>query len=177
MIRKLLPVLLALGGLGAGLGAGLTLRPPQPGGEEDGTGAGTGHENGGKANEASGHDTGKTEEHAAVGEGATEFVKLNNQFVVPVVEDGRVGSLVILSLSLQVPTGTTNAVYAREPKLRDRLLQVMFDHANTGGFRGTFTETAPMLALRRALLETAQSVLGADAVSDVMIVDIVRQDS
>ena len=52
----------------------------------------------------------------------------------------------------------------------------MFDHANAGGFRGTFTDGANLVVLRSALLEVAQSTLG-DLVSDVLIVDIVRQDS
>jgi len=84
--------------------------------------------------------------------------------------------MVIVSLSLEVKQGTTEQVYAREPKLRDALLQVMFDHANSGGFRGSFTDGSNLVLLRKALLEAAQKTLG-DIVTDVLIVDIVRQDS
>jgi flagellar FliL protein len=101
---------------------------------------------------------------------------LNNQFIVPIVEDGRVASLVILSLSLEVETGTMETVYQKEPKLRDVFLQVMFDHANSGGFRGSFTDSANLRLLRKALVEAARSVLGAD-LKDVLIADINRQDS
>jgi hypothetical protein len=104
-----------------------------------------------------------------------DYVKLNNQFVVPVVEGGRVAAMVILSLSLEVAPGSSEAVYAREPKLRDVFLQVLFDHANAGGFRGTFTDGANLVLLREALQESAASVLGA-MVTDVLISDIVRQD-
>jgi hypothetical protein len=52
----------------------------------------------------------------------------------------------------------------------------MFDHANAGGFMGTFTDGSNMILLREALGEVAQSILGPD-VTDVLIVDIVRQDS
>lgn len=160
-MRKIVPILIAVVGLAAGSGAGLALRPPA-----DSPAEGEGH-----PAPAQGHE--KADDEAA---GLPEFVKLNNQFVVPVVEDGHVASLVILSLSLQVAEGQTDAVYAREPKLRDAFLQVMFDHANSGGFRGSFTETTTMRTLRRALLETAQTIFGKDGVSDVLIVDIVRQD-
>jgi hypothetical protein len=105
-----------------------------------------------------------------------DYVKLNNQFIVPILEGGRVVSMVILSLSLEVKRGTTDDVYAREPKLRDGFLQVMFDHANAGGFRGSFTDAANLVLLRNALLEMAKTTLG-DIVTDVLIVDIVRQDS
>ena len=105
-----------------------------------------------------------------------DYVKLNNQFIVPLLEEGKVVSMVIVSLSLEVTQGMTDTVYAREPKLRDAFLQVMFDHANAGGFRGSFTDAANLVLLRKALLEMAEKTLG-DWVSDVLIVDIVRQDS
>jgi len=89
-----------------------------------------------------------------------DYVKLNNQFIVPILEGGRVVSMVILSLSLEVKRGTTDDVYAREPKLRDGFLQVMFDHVNTGGFRGSFTDAANLVLLRNALLEMAKTTLG-----------------
>lgn len=107
---------------------------------------------------------------------AHDYVKMNNQFVVPVVEGGRVASMVILSLSLETTVGASAEVYAKEPKLRDGFLQVLFDHANTGGFRGSFTDAANLVTLRRSLAETGQRVLGP-ILTDVLIVDIMRQDS
>jgi len=158
MIRKLIPVLLALVGLGGGMGAGLALRPAPE-------------------SAADGAQVAPAEQKEPVDpEKLPEYVKLSNQFIVPVLEDGRVVSMVIVSLSLEVKTGMTDTVYAREPKLRDRFLQVMFDHANAGGFRGSFTDAANLVVLRKALLEVAKTALG-DMVSDVLIVDIVRQDS
>ena len=157
---KLIPIILALVGLGAGAGAGIFLRPaPEP----------AEHGAEGEAPPA---------EHAAEESPETlhDYVKLSNQFVVPVVEAGRVASLVILSVSLEVELGKTEEVYAKEPKIRDAFLQVLFDHANSGGFRGTFTDGSNMVLLRRALNETAQKAMGS-VVTDVLITDIVRQDS
>ena len=104
-----------------------------------------------------------------------EFVKMSNQFVVPIVNDESVQALVVMSLSLEVPAGQKDAVYAREPKLRDSLLQIMFDHANVGGFDGAFTEANNLAVLRRALLEASQKVMGKQ-VADVLIIEIARQD-
>jgi hypothetical protein len=56
------------------------------------------------------------------------------------------------------------------------MLQVLFDHANSGGFNGSFTDGANLVLLREALLETALRIFGTD-VTDVLIVDIVRQDT
>ena len=105
-----------------------------------------------------------------------EYVKLNNQFIVPIVDGEVVRALVILSLSLEVSPGATQEVYAREPKLRDGFLEVLFAHANAGGFSGAFTETSNIDTLRQALLEVAQKSLG-QRVTDVLITDIVRQDT
>ena len=81
----------------------------------------------------------------------------------------------VLSLSLETVPGLTETVFAHEPKLRDLFLQVMFDHANMGGFQGAFTQSSNLETLRRALREVAQAQLGPD-VTNVLIVDIVRQD-
>lgn len=174
MLRKLLPVVLALIGLGGGVGAGLFLRPaPEAAGHATagGESAPAGEHGDGTAEDAapSGHD-GDAEA------GAPEYVKMNNQFVVPVVETGRVAAMVVLSLSLEVDAGNTEAVYQREPKLRDVFLQVLFDHANTGGFSGSFTDGSNLITLRTSLKEAAALVLGT-VVKDVLITDIARQDS
>ena len=162
-MRKLLPVLLALAGLALGAGVGLFLRPEAP--------AQAAHD---PAQEKPAADAAQGEPGKP--DGAQDYVKLNNQFIVPIVKSGRVVSLVILSLSLQVATGTGAKVYAAEPKLRDAFLQVLFDHANSGGFSGNFTEGDKMQLLRDALLEVAVKVMGS-LVTDVLIVDIVRQDA
>lgn len=169
MLGKILPVLLALVGLGGGVGAGLFLRPA-PAAEDH---AAAGDEAAAPGDHAAAEDSGEDGETEA---DAPEYVKLNNQFVVPVVEKGRVAAMVVLSLSLEVGTGNTEAVYQREPKLRDVLLQVMFDHANTGGFSGSFTDGSNLIVLRTSLKEAAALVLGP-VVTDVLITDIARQDS
>lgn len=164
---KILPVLLALVGLGAGVGAGVMLRPaPEPTVVIDPCGDGTAP--------VSNTDPAGDGEVAEVDK-TTEFVKINNQFVIPVVGDTMVNALVVMSISLEVQQGQRETVYLREPKLRDVFLQVLFDHANAGGFDGTFTAGPNMQALRKALTETAQITVG-DIIRDVLITDIARQD-
>ncbi|MDJ0825803.1 MAG: flagellar basal body-associated FliL family protein [Rhodobacter sp.] len=165
-MAKLFPILIALVGLAGGLGAGLALRPEPAAMPEMAEGNPCGDVADAPAKPKD--DTDENTTH--------DYVKLNNQFVVPIVDEGRVGSLVVMALSLEVPTGQTELVYDREPKLRDAFLQVMFDHANAGGFKGAFTSSSRMAVLRNALREVAQKTLGP-AVSDVLIIDFVRQDA
>lgn len=172
MLKKLLPIVLALVGTGAGVGAGLMLMPagsdapPKAADSDDHTD--TTHDDPHSASDAP-----KPDAHDGAG---NEYVKLSNQFVIPIMGDVRVEALVVASLSVEVSNGTTEAVYAKEPKLRDVFLQVMFDHANIGGFEGPFTSGQRMEILRSALLDAARSVLGDDA-RDVLITEIARQDA
>lgn len=174
MVKKLLPLILLLLGSGAGVAAGILLRPgpeqsagpemvPDAGGAADQVPAGGG-----------GADPG---EYGDDGTGLPmEYVKLNNQFVVPVVKDQKVEALVVLSLSLEVPEGSKDAVFRVEPKLRDSFLQVLFDHANIGGFEGAFTAASNMNVLRNALREAAQRDMDVETIRDVLILEIARQD-
>lgn len=169
MIGKLLPLLLAILGLGAGVGAGLALRPEPEVGATDLCGPAA---EGMPAAEVPPQPVSPIDAQGAL---TKDYVKLNNQFIVPILQEGSVRSMIILSLSLEVPIGGSELVYKLEPKLRDNLLQVLFDHANTGGFSGAFTDANKMAVLRLALLETAQRLIGSQ-VSDVLISDIARQD-
>ena len=164
---KILPILLALIGLGAGIGGGIALRPDPTEIADLEPCGGTGQQYAAEL---------EMEESAAEPKPSSlEYVKLNNQFVIPVVGDGRVRALVVMSLNLEVAVGGRELVYQREPKLRDAFLQVLFDHANAGGFDGVFTSGRNMALLRDALKETAQKTLG-ETLNDVLIVDFVRQD-
>lgn len=173
-MRKLIPVILALIGLLGGAGAGYYVRPSADAAADHAPPADGEYTSDAPDADAAGSDHEPAADPHA--ENQPEYVKLNNQFVVPVVEDGSVSAMVILSLSLEVTPGSVEAAYVREPKLRDVFLQVLFDHANAGGFRGTFTDGANLILLRQALLEMARRTLG-DIVTDVLIVDIARQDT
>jgi hypothetical protein len=80
-----------------------------------------------------------------------------------------------MSLSIELEAGNSELIYRREPKLRDAFLQVLFDYANMGGFRGEFTNTGKLDVLKSGLLEVAQGVVGK-VVTGVLITDLARQD-
>ena len=156
-MAKLLPIILLIVGIAIGGGAGMFLKPEEP--------------------VCEGEDC-EEEAHAEEEEAPEEepsYLAMKNQFVVPVIEDELVKSLVVLSISLETGPDSTELVFSKEPKLRDTFLKVLFDHAHVGGFDGAFTESGRLSLLRVALLEAAQSVVGK-RVSDILITDIVRQE-
>lgn len=172
MIKLLLPFLFLLVGTGAGIGAGLFFRPAEPDlpAMEMADPCGTRPEGG---TETAAGGTGQSDDAASAGE--MDYARLNNQFVVPVISENAVSSLVVVSLSVEVPRGRENLVFEREPKLRDAFLQVLFEHANIGGFDGHFTSTSNMRTLRNSLRGAARGAIGPEA-SDVLILEMVRQD-
>ena len=164
MIAKILPLLLAVSGVGAGVAAGLSLKPDPAETKADPV--------------CESPVPAPTELEPPTADNAadkSEYVKLNNQFVVPIVGEALVDALVVMALTVEVAPGMASEIYTREPKLRDAFLQVLFDHANIGGFEGEFTSAENMDVLRAALTETAQTLVGS-VVTGVLITDIARQD-
>lgn len=173
MLKKLFPVLMGV----AGAGAGIAVATVFPGGAPEVSEAEAHAETKSTKEHADPKDHGDHSDHGDhAGESdGYEYVKLTNQFVVPIVEQKRVVSMVVLSLSLEAVTGQEQKIYTMEPKLRDGFLRVLFDHANMGGFGGTFTDAAMLDVLRNGLRDVARRELG-DKVRNVLIVDIARQD-
>ncbi|MCC1481564.1 flagellar basal body-associated FliL family protein [Roseibaca sp. Y0-43] len=151
-MAKILPILLMLMGLAGGVGAGFLLRPDPPEPVADAEAA----------------------PPPAPEPVPSAIHDLDGQFLVPLVEDGRVMSLVVVELALQIDETAQDSVAAKEPLLRDRLLQILFDHANIGGFEGMFTSHNNMTLLRRALLEGAAQVIEGGVVQEVLITNILR---
>jgi len=172
-MKKLLPLLLAIIGLGVGVGAGAFLQP-EPEMSETAS-----------CDPTSGPCESEAEQtpyaSAAVMDTYDldkewDYVKLPKQFVIPIIKRERVSALVVLTLSLEIEPGVSESVLARSPKLKDGFLQVMFAHANSGGFDGAFTTGQSMKDLRGSLNEVARRYLG-DVVNDVLIEEIVKQET
>ena len=156
-MKKIFPVILLLIGTSAGLAAGLFLRP---------------------APEEMASETIEVipeVEPEPDPQAVREYVKMSNQFVVPLVNEGNVSALVVLSLSVEVMPGAREQIFSREPKLRDSFLSVLFDYANIGAFDGEFTDVGSLDKIRDSLKQVAKRD-GSDDVTDILILEIARQD-
>ena len=121
------------------------------------------------------HAVAATDGHGEPVTSAVEYVALQRQLIVPLVDENRVDALIVLSLSIEAKSGNIEVIYDREPKLRDEFLQVLFRHANTGGFEGTFTSGEAMRDLKAALSAASHDVLGAIS-HQVLVTEILRQE-
>jgi flagellar protein FliL len=154
---KLIPLILVVLGIAGGAGAGFFLRPDPPEPEEGMTEALV---------------TPVSPDPATLA-----LYEFPSQFMVPVVVEDRISATIVIKLALEYTQTDAALVAANAPRLRDALLQVMFDHANMGAFAGTFTDNSTLAQLRRALLEAAQKILGPQVVHGVLITDLLRAGS
>jgi hypothetical protein len=175
-VKKLLPIILVLLGVAGGGAAGFFLKPAPPPPEE------TDAEMAEGSAEAMEKEAEPEPEPAdvALDENGNpveqfEYVRLKNQFVVPIVDGEAVKSLVVVSISLEMHLGYSDVVHTREPKLRDLFLRALFKQAQSGAFTGVFTASHFMTDLRKNLYFAARQVLG-ETVNDVLITEIVRKD-
>ena len=105
------------------------------------------------------------------------YVTMDKPFVVPVFAGEKVVAMVVLSLSVETDAEAAHTVEAVKPRLRDSFLKVMFRHANSGGFNGSFTTGRKMDDLKSALLQAARAVMADTPVEEILITEIARQDS
>ncbi len=173
-MKRLLPVLIALLGLGAGLGAGLMLKPPPEAAVSEACG-GDG-EPACEEHVAADPFRNPPAEHALPEEEIT-YVPLERPFVVPIFAGEKVVAMVVVSLSLETDLEGAHVVEAVQPRLRDGFLKALFRHANSGGFDGSFTSGQKMDDLRLALLQAAREVMPESPVGEVLITEIARQET
>ena len=103
------------------------------------------------------------------------YFKFSRQFIVPVMENKRVRSLVILDLNLELAPGIIDSAYSMEPKLRDAITRSILQLSRQPAFKEHLTSPTTFDLLRATVLEAANEVLG-EGVNDVLIIDIIQQD-
>lgn len=164
MIRKIIPLALPLVALVGGAVAGDMLRAPDPATAEhpeEAKPAGDGH-------------AAATGAHDAAPAGEAAWFQFPTQFFVPLVRQGDLQDVMILTLTVQTDSSSLAALAKKEHSLRDAMLRALMIHANTGGFDGNFTADRNLATLREALLQAARATTDLP-VTAVLIEDIVRQ--
>ncbi|SDE43451.1 hypothetical protein SAMN05421538_106226 [Paracoccus isoporae] len=180
MLRKLCAALLILACMAGGYAAGQRLRPvggseaAETGAAETGAAETGAAEPGASLAPSDAVATAPDEELPARPVNPSYF-EFPDQFFVPVMRGDRLDGIMVLTLSVEMESSDSEAVYAREFRLRDAMLRALLIHANTGGFDGNFTTEPRMRRLHRSLLGTAREA-SEGRVTDVLIGDLVRQE-
>lgn len=156
-MKKMLPVLLLLLGIGGGGAAGFFLKPaPElPEGEDQAAAP--------------------AEIQSADEKTTRNYIKVGRQTIVPVVEGGQTTALMLFELAIDVPSSRAGDVHDMEPRLRDAFLRELFRMSHTGAFLNNFTDDRIIEELRQSLTRAAREHLGND-VKEVLILDVMRQE-
>ncbi|SNR41297.1 hypothetical protein EYF88_07145 [Paracoccus sediminis] len=189
-MKKILALLVPAVALVGGVAAGEMLRPAPRGGDQQAPAVaesgdyaeaeptGKGAPKGEYAETASAEGEDKTagkEGGDSDAAGAEGWFTFPNQFFVPMMRNGDLGAVMILTLTLETSGSDLPALKQQEHRLRDALLRELMIHANTGGFDGNFTAESRLAPLRARLLKAAEASTDLP-VKAVLIEDIVRQD-
>lgn len=120
------------------------------------------------------HGGGNGGGHGADAATAGGWFTFPSQFFVPLMRNGDMGAVMILTLTIETGGADLPAMKQQEHRLRDALLRELLIHANTGGFDGNFTSEARLAPLRERLQKAAQASTDV-TVKAVLIEDIARQ--
>ena len=118
---------------------------------------------------------GHGDEDAGTSSGAMSYLTFKRQFVVPVVKKGKIESLVLLNLNLELNEAAPEDVHSFEPKLRDAIMRSLLSLSHNGAFTGDLTNTETYDQIRDNLLSSVKHVI-ANGIESVLILDISRQD-
>ena len=87
--------------------------------------------------------------------------RMDRQFVLPVLEEGRVAGHAVLTLAIETSLGADEA-HVAEPRLRDAFLSALVAQSAEDGFGGAIASPEGLDALRALLLRAGQRVVGDD---------------
>ena len=107
--------------------------------------------------------------------GGIAYLKFKRQFVVPVLERGRIDSLVIMNFNIELNDEAPDNVYSYEPKLRDAFMRELLSLSNDGMFGDQLTSPETYDVIREKILGASYSVVPS-GIKDILILDIARQD-
>ncbi|MGF1500249.1 MAG: flagellar basal body-associated FliL family protein [Paracoccaceae bacterium] len=154
-MRALLAVVMISLGIGLGLGLGSYLRSTEPSVTQD--------------SKHTGEDEGKNTQDKST------YFTIDDQIIVPIVDDGKTKALMLFELALEIPDWDPAFIRAQEPKLRDSFLRELLFISHTGAFSKKYTNERVIEKVKRKLLAAARYHLGRD-VKEILILDFLRQD-
>ena len=109
------------------------------------------------------------------GNGDVFYYAFSREFVVPILRQGRVESLVIIQLNLEADLDLSRSLFAMEPKLRDNIMSTLIELSNDGDTLTNLTDVEHYETIRAMVLMNLEDVLDK-GLHNVLILDIAKQD-
>ena len=114
------------------------------------------------------------ESHGSPASGAVDYFKFTREFVIPVMRESRVESLVILNINLEVDSNVTSKLFAMEPKIRDNIMTTLIELSNDGSTLEAIANLENYESIRATVLMNLQKIV-PEGIKNVLIVDMAKQ--
>lgn len=150
---------------------------PGDGHGDDGHGAKDDHGKKAEKEKPKGDKHAKSGEHGkeSAASGSVAYYKFSREFVVPLIENGRVSSLVILNINLEIDASASGKLFSMEPALRDNIMTTLISLANDGRTFQTLSNIESYESMRALVLMNLRKSV-PDGIRNVLILDMARQD-
>lgn len=133
-------------------------------------------EKGGHGSDAAPKDShGKKDSHGSSSSSGVEYFKFSREFVVPIMRESRVTSLVILNINLEIDAGGSDKLFSMEPKIRDNVMTTLIELSNDGSTLESIATLENYESIRATVLLNLQTIL-PDGIRNVLIVDMAKQN-
>ena len=103
------------------------------------------------------------------------YFKFTREFVVPIMHDRKVESLVIININLEADSDISSKLFSMEPKIRDNIMTTLIELSNDGHTFDNITDVESYETIRAMVLMNLQKAIPT-GIENVLIVDIAQQD-
>lgn len=107
--------------------------------------------------------------------GDVVYFKFTREFIVPIMHDRKVESLVILNINLEADSSISQKLFSMEPKIRDNIMTTLIELSNDGRTFENMTDVESYETIRAMVLLNLQKAVPS-GIQNVLIVDIAQQD-
>lgn len=146
--------------------------------------------------EAGGHGEGSSEDHApkekdshgsekkakkdghggGASSGESAYFRFSREFVVPIIQNEKVVSLVILNINIESDAATSDKLFSQEPVLRDIVMTTLIEISGDGRTFQSMTSIENYETVRSLILGALQKKFPDMGIKNILILDIARQD-
>ncbi|RKQ72153.1 hypothetical protein DES40_1490 [Litorimonas taeanensis] len=129
-----------------------------------------------KKDDAHGKKAKGGDSHKGADASSVNYLKFKRQFVIPVMQNKKITSLVIMNFNIELDGSASANSFAYEPKLRDAFMRDLLNLSNEGVFDNDFTSPETFEYIRETLLGSSRRIM-KDGVQNVLILDIAKRDT
>lgn len=133
-----------------------------------------GHADSHDGKKAERHGDKKDEKHGD--EVTTTYMKFKRQFVIPVMKENKIKSLVIMNFNIELNDAAPANAFNQEPKLRDAFMRDLLNLSNEGVFDDDLTSPETFDYIRETLVGSSRRIL-SQGVENVLILDVAKRDN